>query len=95
MCELVTLTQSAEHYKNEKYSKINGPLVLTHKCFSSVWHRKLSDCDNYKSLAGPWWLTPVILSTQDAEIRKTAVQSQPRQIVGTLSRKKPITKKGW
>jgi hypothetical protein len=27
------------------------------------------------------WLTPVILSTQEAKIRRIRVQSQPRQIV--------------
>jgi hypothetical protein len=32
-------------------------------------------------LARCWWLTPVILATQDAEIRKITVQSQPEQIV--------------
>jgi hypothetical protein len=40
------------------------------------------------SLAGCWWLIPVILATQETEIRRIAVQSQPRQIVHeTLSRK--------
>jgi hypothetical protein len=40
------------------------------------------------------WLTPVILATQEAEIRRIAVEANPRQIVlKTLSRKKPITKK--
>jgi hypothetical protein len=29
-------------------------------------------------VAGPRWLTPVILATQEAEIRKTEVRSQPQ-----------------
>jgi hypothetical protein len=38
----------------------------------------------------------VILVTQEAEIRRITVQSQPGQIVfEPLSQKKPITKKGW
>jgi hypothetical protein len=28
-----------------------------------------------------WWLTPIILATQEAEIRRIKVRSQPRQIV--------------
>jgi hypothetical protein len=31
--------------------------------------------------AGHWWLMPVILATQQAEIRRIAVRSQPEQIV--------------
>jgi hypothetical protein len=35
-----------------------------------------------------WWLTPVILATQEAEIRRISVQYQLRQIVHeTLSQK--------
>jgi hypothetical protein len=29
---------------------------------------------------GRWWLTPVILATQEAEIRRIMVRSQPEQI---------------
>jgi hypothetical protein len=40
------------------------------------------------------WLMPMILATQEAEIRRFAVWSQPRQVVlETLSRKMPIQKK--
>jgi hypothetical protein len=39
-----------------------------------------------------WWLTP-ILATQEAEIRRITVQTQPRQIVHkTLSQKYPSQK---
>jgi hypothetical protein len=42
----------------------------------------------HQILVGRWWLTPVILATQEAEIRRTVVQSQSRQIVlKTLSQK--------
>jgi hypothetical protein len=33
------------------------------------------------SLAGCWWLTPVILATWEAEIRRIAVRGQTRQKV--------------
>jgi hypothetical protein len=42
-----------------------------------------------------WWLTPVILPTQEADIRRIKLQSQPGQIVHeTLSWKYPVQKKG-
>jgi hypothetical protein len=38
---------------------------------------------------------PVILATQETEIRRISVQSQPQQTVPeTLSQNKPITNKG-
>jgi hypothetical protein len=44
-------------------------------------------------LAWCQWLPPIILATQEADIRRITVQSQPRQIVHeTPSQKK---KKDW
>jgi hypothetical protein len=41
-----------------------------------------------------WWLTPVILPTQEAEIRRIVVQSHPGEIVHEiLSRKKNPSQK--
>jgi hypothetical protein len=42
------------------------------------------------------WLTPIILATQEAEIRRITVQSQSWiNSSGELIFKKPITKEGW
>jgi hypothetical protein len=38
--------------------------------------QKLKENNKY-ILAGHWWLTPLILATQEAEIREITVQSQP------------------
>jgi hypothetical protein len=46
-------------------------------------------------LARLWWLTPVILATQGADIRRIEVGSQPRQIVHKPVLKNSITKKSW
>jgi hypothetical protein len=37
--------------------------------------------DMNKTFAGHWWLTPVILATEQRAIRRIAVGSQPGQIV--------------
>jgi hypothetical protein len=45
-----------------------------------------------------WWLTSIILATssQEAEIRRIVVQSQPwANSSKTLSRKYPIQKRSW
>jgi hypothetical protein len=41
-----------------------------------------------------WWLTPVILATQEAEIKRIKIQSQPQQIVLKTVSKKNHHKKG-
>jgi hypothetical protein len=43
-----------------------------------------------------WWLKPVILATQEAEIRRIAVQSQSQANSSRdLISKKPMARKGW
>jgi hypothetical protein len=40
-----------------------------------------------------WWLTPVILAIQEAEIRRIMVQSQPGQIVCEILSQKTLSQK--
>jgi hypothetical protein len=48
------------------------------------------------SLYWHWWLAPIILATQEAEIRRITVPSHPWQIVHeTLSQKYSTPKRGW
>jgi hypothetical protein len=44
-------------------------------------------------LAACQWLTPIILATQVAEIRRIMVQSQPRQILRETLSQKSLTQK--
>jgi hypothetical protein len=61
-----------------------------------VWnltHGKTARVKTHR-IAGHQWLTPIILATQEAEIRRITVQNHPGQIVQeTLSQKKPSQKR--
>jgi hypothetical protein len=43
-------------------------------------------------VAGRWWHMPIILATQETEIRRIVVQSQPRQIVHEILSQKTLHK---
>jgi hypothetical protein len=56
---------------------------------------KMNNTENAQTARG-WWLTLVILATQEAEIRRITVRRQPREIVHeTLISKNASQKKGW
>jgi hypothetical protein len=45
-------------------------------------------------IARHWWLMPVILAIQEAEIRRIVFRSQPRQIIRKTLSQKYLTRKG-
>jgi hypothetical protein len=48
---------------------------------TSTWQFVTGSVGQEFELAGCQWLTPVILATQEAEIRRIENESQPEQIV--------------
>jgi hypothetical protein len=51
--------------------------------------------DSKTFIAGHWWLTPIILASQEAEIRRIEVRSQLKEILLEYQKKKPNTKQCW
>jgi hypothetical protein len=102
------LTESCYYFycTNEewRFEQVKGVfLIQFHLCLLvyrmeiavSLFLRSSNGTEKTQLQAGYWWLKPVILATLEAEIRRIAVRSQSRQIVGgTLSRKNPSQKKG-
>jgi hypothetical protein len=78
-------------YLNGFLSSLQVGLVLFGgKCFLNIFIIKFSN------MAGCQWLMPIILATQEAEIRRIKARTQPGQIVcETLSQKNHDKKKGW
>jgi hypothetical protein len=56
-------------------------MVEGEKCGSDLTNVQCKAIQNCHNEARHWWLTPVILATQEAEIRRISVRSQPGQIV--------------
>jgi hypothetical protein len=59
------------------YPHYNNMIIKLHKTIQKTRIGK----KRKRKGARCWWLTPVILATQGAEIRRIEVRSQPRQIV--------------
>jgi hypothetical protein len=57
-------------------------------------HASCPKNDPLETKAGCWLFIPVILATQEAEIRRIKVQSQPKQIVLKILSPKYPSKKG-
>jgi hypothetical protein len=66
--------------KPKPNQKILCPYNVTVELSNEKKEKRQISCSE-KFQAGHWWLMPVILATQEAEIRRTAVHSHPRQIV--------------
>jgi hypothetical protein len=67
---------------------------VTHEAFipkSELESEKMGD-DKINNGARCWWLTPVILATQEVEIRRITVRSQPGQIVHQILSQKTLYK---
>jgi hypothetical protein len=58
----------------------------------NIFNIKLKYCR-----AGHWWFTSVILATQEAELRRIPVRSQPQQkyFMRPYLKKNPIINNGW
>jgi hypothetical protein len=55
---------------------------------------RMRPCLKKLTIAGHLWLTSIILATQEAEIRRVVVRSQPKQIVQETLSRKTLHKKG-
>jgi hypothetical protein len=70
------LTDKEQNLTKQKQptEKINIKLVL-------LKHFQKKKKNKIEGSAGHWWLTPIILATQEAKISRIKVRSQPKQIV--------------
>jgi hypothetical protein len=66
--------------------------MVVHTCNPSTWEAEVGE-PRVQDLARCRWFTPVILATQEAEIRRISVQSQPSHIVSNCVSEKTFTKK--
>jgi hypothetical protein len=96
------VTEYSPELESEREKSSRGVMMSQVISCTHFLQRKLFASFKISSETGCcWWLRPIILATQKAEIRRISVRSQPEKIVcETVSQKKKkqkktITKKGW
>jgi hypothetical protein len=83
--EVKTLSPNPSIAKKKRLGIQEAHYHGVHRALSYRFFQQRSKCQC-------WWFTPVIPATQEAEIRRIAVGSQPGQVCETLSRKYPSQK---
>jgi hypothetical protein len=69
-----------QNVQGAKEKKIISPEQQESRVKTRIFNEQKLHSGNQETAvrAGCWWLTPVVLATQEAEIRRITVESQPQ-----------------